>query len=90
MDALPPHFCLLLVLFLLIAARFFLSLVFRNALHYMCAEVPADVLMAVLCLVARLVSDIASCLGVSLPHPLSPAASMRYAAVAVDSSPRER
>ncbi len=54
------------------------------------AEVPADVLMASLALLARLVTGVASCLGVSLPHPLYPAASTRYATISVDSSPRER
>jgi len=52
--------------------------------------VPADVLMATLGLLARLIVGIASCLGVTSPHPLFPAASMQYAAIAVDSSPRER
>lgn len=46
--------------------------------------------MASLALVARLVAGVASCLGVSLPHPLFPAASTRYATISVDSSPRER
>ena len=54
------------------------------------ADVPADVLMAALALLARLLVGVASCLGVSLPHPLFPAASTRYAAISVDSSPRER
>lgn len=54
------------------------------------AEVPADVLMAALAVLARLLVGVASCLGVSLPHPLFPAASTRYAAISVDSSPRER
>ncbi|CAB1110770.1 unnamed protein product [Ectocarpus sp. CCAP 1310/34] len=53
-------------------------------------RVPAEVLMASLTLVARLVASVASCLGVSLPHPLFPAASTRYATISVDSSPRER
>lgn len=46
--------------------------------------------MASLALLARLVTGVASCLGVSLPHPLYPAASTRYATISVDSSPRER
>ena len=54
------------------------------------AEVPADVLMAALAVLVRLLVGVASCLGVSLPHPLFPAASTRYAAISVDSSPRER
>ncbi|CAM9626082.1 unnamed protein product [Ectocarpus sp. 4 AP-2014] len=53
------------------------------------SQVPADVLMASLALVARLVAAVASCLGVSLPHPLFPAASTRYATISVDSTPRE-
>eukprot|EP00752_Nemacystus_decipiens_P003010 g2792.t1 len=53
-------------------------------------QVPPDVLMASLALLARLVAGLASCLGVSLPHPLFPAASTRYATISVDSSPRER
>lgn len=54
------------------------------------AEVPSDVLMAALGLLARLVVGVASCLGVPLPHPLFPTASTRYATISVDSSPRER
>eukprot|EP00903_Cladosiphon_okamuranus_P009187 g8774.t2 len=54
------------------------------------SQVPPDVLMASLALLARLVSGLASCLGISLPHPLFPAASTRYATISVDSSPRER
>ncbi|CAM9542021.1 unnamed protein product [Scytosiphon promiscuus] len=54
------------------------------------SQVPPDVLMASLALLARLVVGVASCLGVSLPHPLFPTTSTRYATISVDSSPRER
>ncbi|CAM9907938.1 unnamed protein product [Ascophyllum nodosum] len=54
------------------------------------SQVPADVLMAALGLLSRLVTGIASCLGISLPHPLFPTTSTRYAAIAVDSSMQER